>query len=398
LGEVWEEVPSLVFVEGTQSGRDGFTGDGTSSQEFALSLLNALIVVGDDDGLSVLVFPSGQPQENVQVWQQVESFTGAPREYIAFVDVSGVTRIRFGLAAEGSAPALGDSIQVLYLISGSQKRYQLTYDEFDTGQILFGDGDNGVIPINGADIVVNFRIGGGVRGNVPPGTIDQVVQGTLPSGARTPVRLRNVERGSGGEPPQSVEEARFFAPRFAKANVRAVTKSDWVALANTYIDSVFGAPSHANAFLRQRNPELNTVRVAVWGRDELGRVSTPGTPLKVGMKRFLDTKRTFTTAVEVVDGEVIQMDVDMDILLVSGATRQVVFNNVTVAIQSFFASAFVRPGVDLPVGGLYQAVEAVVGVDRANINSIVGSQLVQVSVGVGDGSTSAFSGDFTLEE
>jgi len=398
LGETWEEVDSLVFVEGTQQGRDQITGDGTDSQEYTLSLLNVLIDIGDDDGVSVLVFPSGQPQENVQVWQQVEDFTGAPREFVMFLDIDGVTRIRFGVAADGAAPGLADSIQVLYLVSGSQKRYQLTYDEFDTGQIRFGDSVFGVIPTNGADIVVTYRVGGGVRGNVAPGTIDATIQGLLPSGATTPVRLRNLERGSGGEPPQSLEEARFFAPRFAKSNERAVTKSDWTALASTYIDPVFGAPSHASAFLKQRRPELNTVCVAVWGRDELGRISTPGTPLKVGIKRFLDTKRTFTTAVEMKDGKIIQMDVDVSILLVQGAVRQVVFSNVTAAIQAFFASAFVRPGVDLPIGGLFQVIESVAGVDRANIEGITGSRLVQIQIGVGDGNTQEFSGDFVLEQ
>lgn len=398
LGEDWEEVASLVFIEGTQSGRDQFTGDGTDDQEYTLTLLNVLTDIGDDDGVSVLVFPAGQPQENVEVWQQVEDFTGAPREFVMFQDIDGVTRIRFGAAAEGSAPGVGDPIQVMYLVSGAQKRYQLTFDEFDTGQIRFGDGVFGVIPPNGADIVVTYRVGGGVRGNAAPGAIDATVQGVLPSGATTPVRLRNLERGSGGEPPQTVEEARFFAPRFAKSNVRAVTKSDWTTLASTYIDPVFGAPSHASAFLKQRRPELNTVCVAVWGRDELGRISTPGTPLKVGIKRFLDTRRTFTTAVEMKDGKIIQMDVEVSILLDQGAVRQVVFANVTTAIEEFFNSAFVRPGVDLPIGGLFQAIENVDGVDRANIDSITGSRLVQLPLGTGDGNTQEFSGDFVLED
>jgi hypothetical protein len=396
LGEVWEEVPSLVFVEGTQAGRDQFVGDGTDDQEFTLSLLHVLTAIGDDDGISLLVFPFGQPQENVQVWQQVEDFAGAPREFVVFQDIDGETRVRFGSAADDAAPGFSDSIQVLYLISGAQKRYQLVYDEFDTGRIGFGDSTIGVIPTDGADVVVSYRVGGGVRGNVPPGTIDITVQGVLPSGAFTPVRLRNLERGSGGEPPQTLEEARFYAPRFAKSNDRAVTKSDWNTLANTYIDPVFGAPSHASAFLKQRRPELNTVCVAVWGRDELGRISTPGTPLKVGIKRFLDTRRTFTTAVEMKDGKIILMDVSVSILLDQGATRQVVFQNVTTAIQAFFDSAFVRPGVDLPIGGLFQAIENVAGVDRSNIDSIVGSQLAQLQLGIGDGTTKSFSGDFVL--
>jgi len=398
LGETWESVPSLVFVEGDQQGRDAFTGDGTDAQEYELSLLNAIIDLNDDDGLTVLVTPLGSSQADVQVWQQVEDFTGGPREYVAFRDADGTIRVRFGVASAGAAPGEGDSIQVLYLITGAQKRYQLTYDEFDTGRIQFGDGVVGVVPPNGADIVVTYRIGGGVRGNVPPGTIDQTVQGVLPSGAQTPVLLRNAERGSGGEPPQTVEEARFFAPRFAKSNDRAVRKEDWITLASTYIDPVYGAPSYANAFLKQRRPELNTVCVALWGRDELGRISTPGTPLKVGVKRYLDTRRTFTTAVEMKDGEIILMDISLSVLLVQGASRPVVFAAINTAINAFFNSNLVRPGVDLPVGGLYQTIENVDGVDRVNIDSIVGSQLVQIDLGIGDGSTAQFSGDFVLEE
>lgn len=398
LGEVWEEVPALAFVEGTQQGRDQFIGDGADSQEFELSLRNAILEPTDEDALSVMVFPAGQGQDAVQVWQQVDAFTSAPLEYIAFSDINGVTRVRFGLAQDGAAPNVADTILVLYLITGAQKRYQLTFDELDTGSVRFGNGLFGVIPAVGADIVVNYRVGGGVRGNVAPNTIDQTVQGTLPSGARTPVRLRNVERGSGGEPPETIEHARFFASRFAKSNQRAVRKEDWVALSSTFIDPVFGAPSHANAFLKQKVPELNTVVVAVWGRDDLGRLSTPGTPLKVGIKRFLDTRRTFTTTVEMQDGEIIIMDVEVQILLDQGQTRQVVFAAVTVAINRFFDSAFVRPGIDFPVGGLYQAIEDVDGVDRAEIVVITGTRLVSVDIGVGDGSTKAFSGDFVLED
>lgn len=397
LSEPWEEVPALAFVEGSQSGRDAFTGTGLSGQEYTLSRLNALTDIGDDDGITILVFPQGQDQSAVQVWQQVEDFTGAPREYITLKDLDGTVRIRFGQAADGAAPGIADSIQALYLITGAQKRYQLRYDEFDAGEVGFGDGVFGVIPPLGADIVITYRVGGGVRGNVPPGTIDTVVQGILPSGGRTPVRLRNLERGDGGNPPESVEHARFFAPRFAKSNERAVRKEDWVGLANAYIDAVFGAPAHANAFLKQKRPELNTVRVAVWGRDDLGRVATPGTALKIGMKRYLDTRRTFTTAVEMIDGEVVIMDIELSLLLDQGATRSVVFAAVTTAIQEFFNSALVRPGVDLPVGGLFKVIEEVDGVDRAQIDRIRGSRLVQITLGTGDGSTKEFSGDFVLE-
>ena len=90
-GEQWEEVDSLVFVEGTQSGRDEYGADGTDSQSFELSLLNAIAEIGDEEGITVLVFPAGQSQDAVQTWQQVSALTGAPREFVA---EQGFDRVR----------------------------------------------------------------------------------------------------------------------------------------------------------------------------------------------------------------------------------------------------------------------------------------------------------------
>jgi hypothetical protein len=398
LDEAWEEVESLVFVEGDQLGRDSFSGDGSDNQEFTLSLLNAVANLEDEDGVIVLVTPFGGTQADAQRWQQVAVLTGGPREFVMVQDPDGVTRIQFGTTAAGAAPMSGDSIEVLYLISGAQKRYQLILDQENRGKILFGDGVFGVIPPNGAQIDVVYRVGGGVRGNVPAGAIDVTVQGYKPSGTPTPVRIRNSEPGSGGEPAETVDHARFFAPRFAKSNERAVTKAGFTALAATYVDPVFGAPSHANAFLKQRSPELNTVCVAVWGRDQNGRLSTAGTPLKLGIKRFLDTKRTITTVVEMKDGQIVLMDMDLLIELESGAIRQTVFDAVLTSIQRFFDSAFVLPGIDLSISNLYAAIEDTEGVARAEIVDLVGSRLAQLTLGEGDGVLAEFSGNFVLEE
>lgn len=397
-GVVWDEVDNLVFIEGDQLGRDTFTGTGLDSQEVTLSLLNAVVNLEDEDGIILLIVPPSGTHADAQRWQQVLALTGAPREFVMTQDIDGVTKIRFGTAAAGAAPLSGATIQALYLISGSQKRYQLAYDPDNRGRILFGDDVFGVIPPTGAQIDVVYKVGGGVRGNVQAGTIDVALQGTLPSGAKTPVRVRNSEAGSGGEPSESVDHARYFAPRFAKANERAVTKEGFTALAATYVDPVFGAPSHANAYLKQSSPELNTVVIAVWGRDQNGRLSTPGTPLKLGIKRFLDTKRTITTVVETVDGDVVLVDMDLLIELERGKTRQATFDAVIANVEAFFASAFVLPGIDISISNLYSTIEETDGVARAEIVSLIGSRLVQITLGDGDGSTKAFSGNFALED
>lgn len=398
LGEEWQSVENLSYVESDQRGRDTFIGDGEDGQEMTLSLLNATIELGNEDGLVVLVTPVGQTSVAAQLWTQVAEFTGAPREFTASADIDGVTKVIFGLEVNGSAPAVGDTVDVLYLIAGAQKRYQLDYDEFDRAILRFGNDTFGLIPTNGAEIQVTYRTGGGVRGNVPSGTIDQQVSGLLPTGARTAVRIRNVEPGRGGEPAETVEHARYFAPRYAKSNLRAVTAEDWTALAATFRDATFGAPAHANAYLKQSVPELNTVRVALWSRDEVGRLAAPSTALKVGVKKYLDTKRTITTTAEMMDGVVILIDLSVGITLDVGRDRETVFAAVRTAIERFFNSAFVLPGLDLSISRLYETIQAVDGVRRALIEELVGSVLARITIGTGDGGTQEFSGDFTLLE
>ncbi len=398
LGEVWDEVENLTVIEGEQRGRDAFTGDGADDQSYDLTLLHANISLDDDDGPIALITPAGGTSADVELWTQVANFTGAAREYTASQTIDGLTTILFGKDSAGAAPGDGARIDVLYLVSGAQKRYQLTYDEFDRATILFGDDSLGVIPPSGASITVEYRVGGGVQGNIQAGVIEETIQGFLATGARIPVLVRNIEPGRGGEAQENVDHARYFAPRYAKSNERAVRQEDWTALAATYRDAIYGAPSHATCYLKQKVPELNTVICAVWGRDEYGRVSTPGTALKAALKKYLDSKRTITTAVEMQDGTVVQIEMTIGVVLDTGRDRETVFEDVRAAVVAFFDSAYVLPGLDISVSRLYQRIQEVDGVQRATIEELIGSVSASLELGSGDGSTAEFSGDFVLED
>lgn len=398
LDEVWQEVASLVFVEGDQRGRDTFIGDGTDFQEVTLTLLNAIVGLEDEDGIVLLLQPAGQPASAAERWLQVDAFTGAPKEFLVIQDPDGTTRLRFGEVADGSAPLVADTVDAHYIITGKQRRYSLTFDPEDRATIQFGDDLFGVIPTSGSSIEVTYRTGGGVRGNIAINKIDQTMRGFLPNEARVSVRVRNLENGSGGNPPETIEHARFFAPRVTRSRGRAVTQDDWTAHAATYLDPLYGAPAHASAFLKQLVPELNTVCVAVWARDETGLLTTPGSPLKLAIKKFLDTKRTITTVAEMKDGLIVFLDVEVDVVLVIGSVRDVVFAAVRAAITTHFLSAFVLPGVDVSVSRLYERIQDVEGVDHAEIAAITGAERVQLQIGTGDGLTKQFSFNLALKE
>lgn len=389
-GALWEEVPSIALSEGDQRGRDVYVGSGADFQTYTLTLLYAVIGLEDEDRPAVIV--------NGVVWTQVADFTGGPREYKLSQNPDGTTYLMFGESGDGAAPLNGELIDIAYVLAGSQRRYEVTFDAEDRPTITFGDGVSGVIPPNTAEINVTFRIGGGVKGNVVRNAIDTTVNGQLPNGALIPVRIRNYEAGSGGELPETVDHAAVFAPLFAKALNRAVTQEDWSALAETFRHPLFGAPAHARARLAQRSPERNLIKVAVWSRDIDGNLSGASSALKASIKKFLDTKRIITTYIEMEDGVVIFFDLNISVIILDGFTADTVFSAMQEQVRAYFNSARVLPGKDLALSLLYDRLQDVDGVESLVIEAVQGSVKQTLNLGDADGIAASFDFDLVVPD
>jgi hypothetical protein len=375
--EAWQEVPSLIYVEGDSLGRDTFTGDGLDSQEYQLALLNAIIDPTHHDRLTVMV-------DGVE-WAYVSTFTGAAQEFTAYQNVNGEVFVRFGLNLDGSAPGVGSLIEVLYLISGAQKRYELRFSEKEQPTLTFGDDETGKIPPIGSDIKVTCRVGGGVIGNIDIGELDVTVTAYLgeapnPIAGTTPdsteVRLFNYSKGSGGNAREDIEHAKFYAPQYAQANKRAVTRPDWEVLAATFYDPRYGAPAYASAKLHQRVPESNQVDVALWSRDSTGRLTVAGESLKLAVAKFLQSRRTVCTYELMVDGITYYFDVYLAVSLKRNFFTTTVNSQIQNAVIKFFDSALVAPGKDVRINELYRALNQIEGVYTVVIEAVVGTELI----------------------
>jgi predicted phage baseplate assembly protein len=103
-----------------------------------------------------------------------------------------------------------------------------------TGEILFGDGVNGAIPVAyvnnpGANVVAReYRVGGGSRGNVAAGVIKTLVTSItgVDEGA-----VGNLHDAFGGREEETLDDAKKRAPRSLKSRCRAVTVDDFELLA-----------------------------------------------------------------------------------------------------------------------------------------------------------------------
>ena len=119
-----------------------------------------------------------------------------------------------------------------FYASGSDDRnYQL--DHF-RGRLLFGDGNNGAIPPLGAAILARtFRSGGGSAGNLPAGTIKQLLGAV--SGVQAVSNPRSAEGGADGE---LLSDFAVQAPERLRARERAISARDYETLAREASASV----------------------------------------------------------------------------------------------------------------------------------------------------------------
>jgi hypothetical protein len=101
--------------------------------------------------------------------------------------------------------------------------------------LRFGDDENGRAPLAGATFSATYRVGNGAAGNLGAGALARVA---LPAGlaslADGILSVRNPLPAAGGAEPESLEEARLYAPQAFRRQQRAVTEADYAAVAQRH--------------------------------------------------------------------------------------------------------------------------------------------------------------------
>lgn len=298
-----------------------------------------------------------------------------------------------------------DEVDSLAYSDGDTESFQVEYDEDGVATIMFGDGESGKVPPPASVITVTYRTGGGITGNITLNKINTVVTGNEQAPGYPPVTVAVVnsgERGAGGEDAETVNHAKLWIPAWVKSNNRAVTESDYDALANSFSDPIYGAPAFAKASLKQEIPELNTVVLSIWSRDYAGTITAPTQGLKDALETYFNNNgagavKMLCQHCEVEDGNIVYVDVLAQIKVSTDYASSDVVAAVNTAIDDFFSSASVIPGADFRISSLYQTIMGVAGVQYCIIGTIRASYKLTETIGLGTGVATQFSGTLTLE-
>ncbi len=160
------------------------------------------------------------------------------------------------------------------------------------GRLTFGDGVRGRVPPKGEEnITISYRSGGGVRGNVDPHAICEV----LDEGLRDRVKVKNELCGRGGEEAGTLEEAVARAKREMKTVTRAVTSSDYEHLALNAPGIGVARAKAIPRFHPIHKREVPDVVSVIVVPDSPELLSTPSSGFLKAVRRHLDESRLLTT-------------------------------------------------------------------------------------------------------
>ena len=201
----------------------------------------------------------------------------------------------------------------------------------------------GLAPVN-TTLTVSYRVGGGIDTNAGSEEVDSVISSIFDVGNSTldlavikdvgaSFEIVNPAPIEGGRDQLSNDEIRqLSSANFATQN-RIVTTPDFIVRSMS-MPAKYGSIFRVNAKPSVLN--RSAIELIVLSKDSNGHVSVAPADLKSNLKTYLSKFRMMTDAIEILDGEVINVAIDFEILSVPGANKVETLANCITSLKSFF--------------------------------------------------------------
>ena len=230
------------------------------------------------------------------------------------------------------------------------------------GEISFGDGRKGWVPPTGRDSVkCEYRLGGGVAGNVSASTLTVLKQSVaFVQGVTNPFPAQ------GGADPETIDEAKRRGTYAIKNRDRAITAEDYEQLALAASRRVARAKC-----VQASDGSISLLLVPKAEREDGDARAVPSRDLIDRVASYIDKRRLITARVNVGKPKLVPVSLELTISLKAGATADRVKADVKDKVKHLLNPLKGGPRADgWPFGravgkaDLYPVVEGVEGVDR----------------------------------
>lgn len=224
-----------------------------------------------------------------------------------------------------NSPVIFDSIRVsvdglrwqrfdFFSDSQPKREFRVEFTSDYQAFIIFGNNKTGLIPSNGSQIDVTYRVGGGTVGNIITGFIDTQQNVELVGfDFSIPVAFRNYTRGEFGYNGDGIEDIRNKLPAFLRTQDRAVSGSDYKTLADLFITPFQGQIGKSTAVLRNFGCAANVIDLYVLAKNGINGLQIASDDLKASLSAEINEKKMLTDFVCIRDGIIILVDIAIDI-------------------------------------------------------------------------------------
>jgi len=232
--------------------------------------------------------------------------------------------------------------QVDYFTDSQPRReFRVEYDPAYNAFVVFGNNTAGLIPSPSSAIVITYRSGGGVAGNIVTGSVELQQNYEVPGfGFRVPVNFRNYTKGEFGYSGDTIEDIKRKLPLWIRTQNRIVSGDDIEIFANQFATEFNGQVGKAKAVLRNYGCAANIIDLYVLTLDINNGLIEPTNGLKLELQNAMNNLKMLTDFICIKSGIVLSVDVHADLTLDKFYRKfeDDFRNKVNTRINSFFST------------------------------------------------------------
>ena len=224
------------------------------------------------------------------------------------------------------------------------KEYLLEYNSDYSATIVFGNNVAGLIPSNGSQITISYRLGGGPIGNIVSGNSYQEPIMITSFPYSIPVTFVNYTAGQYGYNGDAIDDIRAKLPVYLRTQDRAVTGTDYQTLTNQFASPYNGQTGQSVAVLRNYGCSANIVDIYVLVLDSSTTPPSlflPSDGFKSDLQNYLFGVQMFSDTVCIRDGIILEVDVNIDVTVsrTQRSYQDEINGRITTRLNNFFSLA-----------------------------------------------------------
>jgi hypothetical protein len=282
------------------------------------------------------------------------SLLETPNRYVTRIKTDDIVELQFGSGmyvndADDVIIPNPDNIQLGLVPSVDTSDLVNNYNQ----AAVFYTKQYGTVPSN-ITLTVQYTKGGGVEANVPANDITTIlstagISALNPSNTATSLLTlvcTNPVPSTGGRGGDTVEEIRLNTLNAFSAQLRAVTKDDYMTralsmpsdfgtIAKVYVEQASALSAQpGNDPLIDNNPLALSMYILAY--DDTKKLETASTELKTNLKEYLEPFRMVTDSITIKDAFYINLGLNFEITVIPGLSNKQILSDCILALQNYF--------------------------------------------------------------